>query len=318
MARIGTVIRDVYRRPGAELLVGHLEDRYGIDIAGTTELDAGVIRVERCDGPPWVARRFVTGRDPSRVEGDAEVLRFLERQGVPAERCAHPEPVSTLDGRAVLVTTYVEGKPAANTKTVRRNLGALLGRINAMEPEPGPTRRPAGSLHHLPDYEGRPAQDLAAARALLADLEARVDPAHQQLYDSLLALLGNGDSGDGLPEGFLHPDATRSNVIATPEGLVLVDWAGAGTGPRLASLAVLLHSAGPKQVADVLAGYRAHVELTAEELDRVEGVLWIRPLWLACWQCWLAVVSPRVTRGFVPEPEPERIAAIAEQVRAAG
>jgi Ser/Thr protein kinase RdoA (MazF antagonist) len=315
MARIGTVIRDVYRRPGTELLGGHLEDRYGIDVVGTTRLDAGVFRVDRSDGPPWVARLFVTGREGSRVEGDAEVLRFLERHDIPAERCAHPEPVSTLDGRAVLVTEYVEGKAAASTRGVRRKLGELLGRMNTMETEPGPTQRPAGSLHHLPDYEGRPAQDLAAARALLADLDGRVDPAHREVYESLQGLLDKGDGGDGLPDGLLHPDATRGNVIATPDGLVLVDWTGAGTGPRLASLAVLLQSGGPKPVADLLAGYRVHVSLTAEELDRVEGVLWIRPLWLACWQCWLAVVSPNVRPAFVPNPE--LIAAIAAEVRAA-
>ncbi len=34
MPRIGTVIRDVYRRPGADALPAHLEDRYGIRVAG--------------------------------------------------------------------------------------------------------------------------------------------------------------------------------------------------------------------------------------------------------------------------------------------
>jgi len=314
MARIGTTIREVYRRPGVDLLGGHLENWYGIHVVRTTRLDAGVIRVERRDGPTWVARLFVAGRARSRTDGDAEVLRFLERQNMQAERCAHPEPVSTLDGRAVLVTEYVDGRAPANTPTVRRNLGGLLGRIHSMQTEPGPTQRPAGSLHHLPDYEGAPGEDLVAARALLADLDGRVPPEHQQVYETLQVLLAKGDTGHGLPERFVHPDPARTNVLATADGLVLVDWAGAGTGPRLASLAVLLHGAGPEHVADVLAGYRAHVGLTADEVDRVEGVLWIRPLWLACWQCWLAVVSAKVQRAFLPDPE--RIAAIADQVRA--
>jgi hypothetical protein len=43
---------------------------------------------------------------------------------------------------------------------------------------------------------------------------------------------------------------------------------------------------------------------------------WIRALWLAAWQCWLAVVSPRVARAFVPDAA--RIAAIARQVREFG
>lgn len=43
------------------------------------------------------------------------------------------------------------------------------------------------------------------------------------------------------------------------------------------------------------------------------GVLWLRPLWLACWQCWLACVSPKVNRAYVPDGE--RVAAIAVGVR---
>jgi thiamine kinase-like enzyme len=95
---------------------------------------------------------------------------------------------------------------------------------------------------------------------------------------------------------------------------VLVDWAGAGRGPRLASLAVLLHSTGARRAAQVLAGYQAHAKLTAEETDRLEGVLWIRPLWLACWDCWLSVVSSKVDRVHMPDGE--RIAALAASVRA--
>ena len=52
----------------------------------------------------------------------------------------------------------------------------------------------------------------------------------------------------------------------------------------------------------------------AEELDRLEGVLRVRALWLAAWQCWLAVVSPKVTKAYVPGAE--RIAASATRARA--
>ncbi len=56
MPRIGTVIRDVYRRPGPEALPLHLERLYGIRVTTTTRLDAGVFKVEQDDGPAWVAR----------------------------------------------------------------------------------------------------------------------------------------------------------------------------------------------------------------------------------------------------------------------
>ena len=314
MARIGTVIRDTYRRPGGDALPGHLEDRYGIRVTAVTRLDAGVFRVDRGEGPPWVARLSVAARPLARVEADAEVLRFLERRGFPAARCAHTEPVSALGGRAVLVTGYVAGKRPPSTPATRRKLGDLLGQLHTMTTEAGPTQRLAAPLHHLPQYEGGPGQDLAAAAALLADLDGRVPSEHRQLYELISELLPEGDDCHGLPEGFLHPDPVRGNVIVTTEGPVFVDWAGAGRGPRLASLAALLHTVGPAHAGEALAGYRRHTGLTADELDRLEGALWIRPLWLAAWQLWLVCVSAKVNQAFVPDPD--YIAALASQVRA--
>ncbi len=101
--------------------------------------------------------------------------------------------------------------------------------------------------------------------------------------------------------------------MSTTNDFVPVDWRGAGRGPRLASLAVLLASVGPRYVSDVMAGYLAHVMPEAQEIDRVEGALWIRPLWLACWQCWLACVSSKVNKGHVPDRA--RIAALAAATR---
>jgi len=314
MPRIGTVIRDVYRRPGADAVPGHLEARYGIHVENVTALDRGVLRVDRRDGTPWVARAHVLGRPLSRAEGDAEILRLLADAGFPAERCAHAEPVSEFDGRAVVVTEFVPGKPWPDTAEARRELGAMLGRMHALPLGGTAATRPAGSLHHLPDYEGLPGQDIAAAAAMLADLDGRVPPEHRETHEALTALLSKADDASGLPEAFLHPDTASVNAISGPDGLVLVDWTGAGRGPRLASLSMLLHSAGPKNVADVLSGYAQHQQLTEEERDRLEGVLWIRPLWLAAWQCWLAVVTSR-GRTFVPGAA--RIAALASATRAA-
>jgi hypothetical protein len=57
---------------------------------------------------------------------------------------------------------------------------------------------------------------------------------------------------------------------------VLVDWAGAGRGPRLASLALVLRSswAGPR----FMRGYATAVELDAEERRRAPDVLMTRAL----------------------------------------
>jgi Ser/Thr protein kinase RdoA (MazF antagonist) len=273
-----------------------------------------VYKVDSHGGPPWLARLFIAARPVARTRDDAEVLRFLARHGVPAERCAAREPVSELNGRAVLVTEFVPGGRWPSTSAAWRALGAMLGQVHGLVIEDGPTQRPAGSLHHLPDYEGAAGQDLAAAAALLADLDGRVPAAHQRVYDSLLALLPNGDDCRGLPECFVHPDPAHVNVISSSAGPVLIDWTGAGRGARLASLAVLLQSAGPRRAAEVLRGYGEYQQLTAGELDRLEGVLWIRPLWLAAWQCWLACVSAKVDRAHVPDGP--QVAALAAAVRA--
>jgi Ser/Thr protein kinase RdoA (MazF antagonist) len=314
MPRIGTVIREVYHRPGTSALPAHLEEHYGVRVTATARLAEGVLRVDHDAGPPWVARMMLTSRPLARTEQDAGVLRFLERQGFPAERCAHAGPVTELGGRAVLVTEYLPGKRPSGSPAVWRKLGGLLGRLHTLPAEPGPARRQAGALHHLPRYEGGPDADLAAAAALLADLDGRVPAEHRQLYELITELLPEGDDAKGLPEAFVHPDPVRNNVVVTPGGPVFVDWTGAGTGPRLASLAGLLHSAGPRHAPAALAGYREHIELTPAELGRLEGVLWIRILWLSAWQCWLACVSAKVHQGFFPRRE--YITALAAAVRA--
>ncbi len=83
----------IFQRSGLEGLPAHPEGRYGIRVAEVTRLDTGVLRVDRRDGPSWVARVFPAARPIEDVDGDAEVLRFLEQNSFPAERCAHPDPV---------------------------------------------------------------------------------------------------------------------------------------------------------------------------------------------------------------------------------
>ena len=76
--------------------------------------------------------------------------------------------------------------------------------------------------------------------------------------------------------------------------MVLVDWAGAGRGPRLWSLAFLLFAEAmkePRRAGAVLAGYCRHVTLTSDELDRLAEVARARPLLLAAW----AVGNGRMT-----------------------
>ena len=107
--------------PVADRLLAHLAERYGIDAVGATRLSVHktyVFRIDRHDGEPWIARAFPPARPRRGIEGDAAILRFLERQGYPAERLPVEDPVSDLDGSSVLVTRLVE---ATNFPTGRRS-----------------------------------------------------------------------------------------------------------------------------------------------------------------------------------------------------
>jgi len=261
----------------------HLEDRYGIRVAAIVELDVGVFRVNRVDGPTWVARVFPAARAVEGVEGDAAILRALERRGFPAERCADREAVSTYDGRGVLVTEFVEVAGPLSPGRTYATLGALLGILHTRL---ATGLREGGAWHHL-SFVGGPRAEIAAAAELLEGALERVDVRERALYDRLRTEVERTDDCHDLPHAFVHPDFVPANAIPTGEdGLVLVDWAGAGRGPRVWSLGFLLWAAGvrsPRLVDAVVARYRRHVELEPEELARLAGAIGARPLMLECW-----------------------------------
>src|ERR1700677_1788160 len=135
--------------------------------------------------------------------------------------------------------------------------------------------------------DGSPPDELAATRNLLAGAEGLISADEREDYEAMQASLDGLDDASGLPEALLHPDFVLPNVVPSPErGMVLVDWTGAGTGPRLWSLAFLLFAAGARdlrRVDRVLAGYRSQVVLEPEELERLAGVARARPIVLEAW-----------------------------------
>lgn len=131
-------------------LASHLEDRYDIEVERVSEIES-VHRVDRRDGPSWVARVFPAKRPVEAIDGDAEILRFLEERRFPAERCADEVPVSTFEGQGVLVTGFVpgpNGRPDQSPTTLQA-MGDLLGRLQTLPHADGAMGRPAGSWHHL-------------------------------------------------------------------------------------------------------------------------------------------------------------------------
>jgi Ser/Thr protein kinase RdoA (MazF antagonist) len=266
----------MFRRQGVDTLPAHLEEVFGIAVSKVQQLDVGVFRVDRLQGTPMVARLFSLRRAHAAVLGDLAVLEQLQVAAFPAERPFGPEPLSIHDDQSVLVTHFVRRAPKslAPPGDPIVALGELVGRLHRMALPAGVADRPAGALHHY--AEGAPAAELNAARRWLRDIEPRVAAGDRDQLDVLGRALADADDATGLPEAFVHPDPVPKNTIFTKDGPVLVDWAGAGRGPRMASLALVLRStwAGPR----FMRGYATSVELDAEERGRASDVLMTRAL----------------------------------------
>ena len=271
--------------PVAERLVAHLRTTYGIDAVTATPISQHVnyvLRVDRNDGDPWVARAFPPARPPIGADGDAAILRFLEVNGYPSERLAAEESVSEFEGSTVLVTEFAANRPLPEDQwgTI---MGDLLGRLHALQLDES-IRRPGGAEGGDPSREGAPRQDLRAALAFLDSVDTKVAPADRELFEGLRERVHTADAGDGLPEALVHGNflaGDPDHAVMTDAGPLVVNWKGSGRGPRLADLAWVLWGCWNEMDAiPIIDAYRQHVELTTDELDRLPGVMAIRPLYL--------------------------------------
>ncbi|WP_163543175.1 phosphotransferase enzyme family protein [Occultella kanbiaonis] len=291
-----------------DALTVHLESRYGIRITSMLPIDddprtrprgswpghyPSTLLVEREQGTPWIARVFSSPADRvSRVQEDAEILGFLADHGFPAERPAVDDAVTVFDGSGVLLTELIAGgRPTdahgrVTSPEVLHELASLLGRLHSLPPVGGAAARDGGSEEHDGGFHvGRPRQDLVAAMRFLVSVEDRVAPAGRETFERLRDDVESADDAEGLPEAFTHGNFHAWAAVGVPGELSIVGWAGSGRGPRLPALAWLLRTTSegrPEFVDAVMRGYREHVSLTDEEVDRLPAVLNIRPLWLAC------------------------------------
>ena len=273
--------------PSSEQVLAHIRDYYRIDAVAATRLSLHktyVFRIDRTEGEPWIARAFPPARPKSGVEGDAAILRFLERHHFPAERLAVDDAVSDFDGSTVLVTRFVENRPFPEVSEKLGMMGDLLGRLHAL-PLDESVSRPGGASGEDPNHEGSPRQDLMAALAFLDSVDTKVTASGRARFERLRELVLAADDGDGLPEALLHGNLLHSpdHALLTDHGPVGVNWMSAGRGPRLADFAWLMWGTwrDPVLVDAAVNGYRRHIELTDEEFDRLEGVMHLRPLFLA-------------------------------------
>jgi Ser/Thr protein kinase RdoA (MazF antagonist) len=315
--------------PDADRLLAHLRDHYRIDATAATRLSVHktyVFRIDRTDGDPWVARAFPPARPRVGVEADAAILRFLERHDYPAERVAAEEPVSDFGGGGVLVTRFVTGGHLPDGAEKFAMMGDLLGRLHAL-PDDDSVSRPGGASGEDPSREGAPRQDLLAALSFLDAVDTKVAAAERERFERLRDAVRAADDGRGLPEALLHGNLLHApdHAILSDRGPVAINWKASGRGPRLADFAYLIWGTGswrprrPTQewIDAAVSAYREHVEPTDEELDRLEAVMYIRPLYLVCFGYRRAITDHVAFRewGFIRPPE--YFAAAAEATRAA-
>jgi hypothetical protein len=200
----------MHHEPVAELVLAHLRDHYGIDPVAATKLSVHktyVFRIDRKDGDPWVARAFPPARPRAGVEGDAAILRFLERQDFPAERLAVDDAVSDFDGSAVLVTRFVEGVQLPDGAAKFAMMGDLLGRLHAL-PYEHSVSRPGGASGEDPSREGTPRQDVLAALSFLDAVDTKVPGAERERFERLREQVRSADDGHGL----LRPDGMNESA----------------------------------------------------------------------------------------------------------
>lgn len=256
-------------------LAGHIEQRYGVAVASSVSLEGGTTKLQLADGRRWVARVFTAGRPLATTEAEAALLRRLEQAAFPAERCADDRPVSAWDGRPVLVTEFIDGPRSGSFAW----LGALLGHLHMRS---GAGLPAGGGWHHV--TVGTPADEITAISELLDDAIENMRARELALLDRLRAAVGRADGCDDLPHCLVHPDFVPANAIRGEHGPVIIDWAGAGRGPRLWSLGFLLWAAAAEsRLEAVISRYRLRVSLEPHELERLEGAIWGRPVMLDCW-----------------------------------
>jgi Ser/Thr protein kinase RdoA (MazF antagonist) len=322
----------LFHEPTAERLLAHLRRHYGIDAVAATKISQHndhVFRIDRRDGDSWIARVFPPARPKAGVEGDAAILQFLERQDYPAERRALDDAVSVFDGSSVLVTRYVAGRllpsPAVGLEGNEKFaiMGDLLGRLHAL-PFDESVSRPGGASGEDPSREGSPRQDLLAALAFLDAVDINVAPDTRARFDQLREQVRSADDGQGLPEALLHGNLLHApdHVIVSEHGPVAIQWKAAGRGPRLADFAYLMWGTwlNAEWIDAAVGAYRQHVELSDDELDRLEAVMYLRPLYLVCFdwrRCLASGRQPSSSDGWWDQPDPTYISAAAAATRAA-
>jgi Ser/Thr protein kinase RdoA (MazF antagonist) len=139
----------------------------------------------------------------------------------------------------------------------------------------------------------RPSAGVEGDAAILRFLQGHDYPAERVAVDDAVSDFDGSavlvtrfieDDGHGLPEALLHGNLLHAldHAVLGERGPVAINWKASGRGPRIADLAYLMWGTwlNEELIGAGVNAYRRHVELTDDELDRLEAVMCIRPLYL--------------------------------------
>ena len=261
--------------------------------------------------PPRAQHRWRRGRDVRPEISEiarlilASAARLFRRQGYSATTLRQIAGAAKIEAGSIYY--YFDSKEAILDEVLDRGLrhvfvypngaakfammGDLLGRLHAL-PYDETAARPGGASGEDPSREGTPRQDLLAALSFLDAVDTKVPAAGRERFEQLRDQVRSADDGHGLPEGLLHGNLLHApdHAVLGEQGLVAINWKASGRGPRLADFAYLIWGTGswhprrPNQewIDAAVNAYRRHIEPTDDELDRLEAVMYIRTLYLAC------------------------------------
>lgn len=280
-------------------LAAHLEGCASRKVLSVARLDFNIFRVDFDNNIAVVARIFPSHNALAAVSALSSTLRHLAVQSYPAETLESEvvESVTKLDDKlgtgCVLVTKFVPGARPERNRVTFYKLGLLLGRLHTI---PVPDGVPEGGAWHHLSLEGGIHEECQAAMRMLEGAQAgdaEPDDNVARLRDELQHVQRAFAAEEGnLPTALIHPDFVPANIIVREgsgsDGWTVIDWAGAGIGPRILSLGFLLGVGAIKGklilVHAVMKGYAAHAQLEAAEVRVLREAAYVRFLTMGCWE----------------------------------
>jgi hypothetical protein len=192
--------------------------------------------------------------------------------------------------------------------------------------------RPGGAGGDDPSRGAARVRTCSQPLAFLDAVDTKVATAHRERFEQLRDQVRSADDGHGLPEALLHGNLLHNpdHALLTDQGPVAFNWKSAGRGPRLVDFAYLMWGApcvDGDGIGAAVNAYRRHVELTDDELDRLEAVMYQWSRSIEAERLYASRTTARYTLpvlvvfGHVHDPQPVRAVGIelaADEITAIG